>query len=118
MCVVMVMQGKSVEMGGAIAVPVGNACFFKMDLRRCVAYNHGTAACSSLKLERDVQVLQTRLSSLEKPQGGLKAHRWGGGQGGAASGARVRMDSIWLSVQATMILVVKSWKMALSSCLL
>ena len=48
MCVVMVMQGKSMEMGGAIAVPVGNACFFKMDLRRCVAYNHGTAACSSL----------------------------------------------------------------------
>jgi len=35
MCVVMVMQGKSMEMGGAIAVPVGNACFFKMDLRHC-----------------------------------------------------------------------------------
>ena len=43
------------EMGGVTAGPLGNVCFFKMDLRHCVAvYNHGTAACSSLKLARDV----------------------------------------------------------------
>ena len=82
MCVVMVTQGKSMEMGGAIAVPLGNVYFFKMDLRHCVAYNHGTAVCSTLKLVREV--LQTRLSSLEKPQGGLKAHKWGWGQSRAA----------------------------------